>query len=104
MYAIVEAGGRQEKLVPGTFVVVDRLDAEAGAEVTFDRVLLVETDAGSIVAGRPYVAGATVTGVVEAQTLGKKIRVFKTKRRKQYRRTKGHRSQLTRVRVTSINV
>jgi large subunit ribosomal protein L21 len=103
MYAIVEAGGRQEKVVPGAFVVVDRLQAEPGAEVTFDRVLLVETDAG-VVAGKPYVTGATVTAVVEAQTQGKKIRVFKTKRRKQYRRTKGHRSQLTRVRVTSINV
>jgi large subunit ribosomal protein L21 len=103
MYAIVEAGGRQEKVAPGAFVVVDRLQAAPGAEITFDRVLLVETDAG-VVAGKPYVAGATVTAIVEAQTQGKKIRVFKTKRRKQYRRTKGHRSQLTRVRVTSINV
>ncbi len=104
MYAIVQAGGRQEKVVPGTSVVVDRLDVEPGAEVTFDRVLLVETEAGGLVTGTPYVAGATVTGVVEAQTQAKKIRVFKMKRRKQYRRTQGHRTQLTRVRVTSINV
>jgi large subunit ribosomal protein L21 len=104
MFAIVVAGGRQEKVAPGAFVVVDRLEAEPGAEVTFDRILLVETEAGDIVAGKPYVAGATVTGVVEAQTQGRKIRVFKTKRRKQYRRTRGHRSQQTRVRVTSINV
>ena|SRR6186997_2102205 len=104
MYAIVEAGGRQEKVAPGAFVVVDRLEAEPGAEVTFDKVLLLETEAGGIVAGKPYVAGATVTAIVEAQTQGRKIRVFKTKRRKQYRRTKGHRSQQTRLRVTSINV
>ena len=104
MFAIVEAGGRQEKVAPGAFVVVDRLEAEPGAEVTFDRILLLETEAGNIVAGKPYVVGATVTGVVEAQTKGPKIRVFKTKRRKQYRRTRGHRSQQTRVRVTSINV
>jgi large subunit ribosomal protein L21 len=104
MFAIVEAGGRQEKVAPGALVVVDRVQADPGAEITFDRVLLVETDGGGIMAGKPYVSGATVTAVVEAQTLGRKIRVFKTKRRKQYRRTRGHRTHQTRVRVTSINV
>jgi len=103
MFAIVEAGGRQEKVSPGVVVVVDRLAAEPGAEVTFDKVLLVEHD-GQIVTGKPYVAGATVSGVVEAQTKSKKIRVFKTKRRKQYRRTRGHRTQQTRVKVTGINL
>jgi large subunit ribosomal protein L21 len=103
MFAIVEAGGRQEKVSPGVVVVVDRLTAEPGAEVTFDKVLLVEHD-GQIVTGKPYVAGATVSGVVEAQTKSKKIRVFKTKRRKQYRRTRGHRTQQTRVKVTGINL
>lgn len=102
MFAIVEAGGRQEKVVPGTVVVVDRLVAEPGAEVTFERVLLIEND-GQVVTGTPYVAGASVIGVVEAQVKSKKIRVFKTKRRKQYRRTRGHRTQLTRVKVTAIN-
>lgn len=104
MFAIVEAGGRQEKVSPGILVVVDRLEVEPGAEVTFDRVLLLETEAGNVVTGTPYVAGASVTGVVEAQTKAKKIRVFKMKRRKQYRRTQGHRTEQTRVRVTSINV
>lgn len=104
MFAIVEAGGRQEKVAPGAVVIVDRLEAEAGAEVTFDKVLFLETAGGDLVAGKPYVSGASVTAVVEAQTQGKKIRVFKMKRRKQYRRTRGHRSQQTRVRVTSINV
>ena len=101
MFAIVEAGGRQEKVVPGTVVVVDRLVAEPGAEVTFERVLLIEND-GQVVTGTPYVAGASVIGVVEAQVKSKKIRVFKTKRRKQYRRTRGHRTQVTRVKVTAI--
>jgi large subunit ribosomal protein L21 len=104
MFAIVEAGGRQEKVEPGALVVVDRLEADPGTEVTFDRVLLVETADGGVVTGQPYVAGASVTAVVEAQSKGKKIRVFKMKRRKQYRRTKGHRTLQTRVRVTSINV
>jgi large subunit ribosomal protein L21 len=102
MFAIVEAGGRQEKVVPGEIVVVDRLEAEPGAEVTFDRVLLIEGADGAIVSGAPYIPGATVVGVVEAQTKGKKIRVFKTKRRKQYRKTIGHRTQSTRVKVTLI--
>jgi large subunit ribosomal protein L21 len=103
MFAIVQAGGRQEKVVPGTVVVIDRVEAEAGAEFTFDKVLLVEQADGAVVLGAPFVAGATVKGVVEEQTQGKKVRVFKTKRRKQYRKVQGHRTQQTRVKVTSIN-
>ena len=104
MFAIVEAGGRQAKVEPGIVVVVDRMEADQGAEVTFDKVLLVETADGGVVTGSPFISGATVTGVVEAQTRGKKVRVFKMKRRKHYRRTQGHRTNQTRVRVTSINV
>lgn len=104
MFAIVEAGGRQQKVAPGALVTIDRLEADKGATVTLDKVLLVETDGGDVTAGKPYVAGASVTAVVEAQTQGKKIRVFKMKRRKHYRRTKGHRTQQTRVRITSINL
>ena len=103
MFAIVEAGGRQEKVALGGLVVIDRVAAEPGAEITFNRVLLIETEDGKVVAGTPFVKGASVVGVVEAQTKGKKIRVFKMKRRKHYRRTIGHRSLQTRVRVKSIN-
>jgi large subunit ribosomal protein L21 len=103
MFAIVEAGGRQEKVEPGVALKVDRLDAEPGAEITFDKVLLVEKPDGSIVAGTPYVAGASVTAVVEAQTKGKKVLVFKTKRRKGYRKMQGHRTEQTQVKVTGIN-
>ena len=104
MFAIVEAGGRQAKVAPGAVLVVDKMTAEPGAEITFDKVLLVEQGDGQVVAGTPYVAGATVTGEVLAQTKAKKIRVFKMKRRKQYRKVRGHRTLQTRVRVTSINV
>jgi large subunit ribosomal protein L21 len=104
MFAIVEAGGRQEKVAPGALVIIDRLDAELGAEVTFNRVLLVETDEGGVMTGAPYLDGASVTGVVEAQSKGEKIRVFKMKRRKHYRRTRGHRTLQTRVRVKAIKV
>ena len=103
MFAIVQAGGRQEKVVPGTVVVVDRIEIEPGAEFTFDKVLLVEKGDGAVILGAPFVAGATVVGVVEAQTQAKKVRVFKTKRRKQYKKTQGHRTQQTRVKVTAIN-
>ena len=103
MFAIVEAGGRQEKVVPGTVVIIDKLAAEPGSEITFNRVLLIEGEDGKVVAGTPFVSGASVVGVVEAQTQGKKIRVFKMKRRKHYRKTRGHRTQQTRVRVKSIN-
>ena len=103
MFAIVEAGGRQEKVQPGAVFVVDRLDAQPGDTVTFDKVLLVENE-GDVTAGTPFVKGASVTGVVLAQSKGKKIVVFKMKRRKGYRRTRGHRSLQTRVRVESINV
>lgn len=104
MFAIVEAGGRQQKMVPGTIVTVDHLEAEPGGEIAFDRVLLVENQDGSILTGAPYVKGASVVGVVESQVKDKKIRVFKMKRRKQYRRTRGHRTELTRVRVTDIKL
>ena len=68
MFAIVEAGGRQEKVAPGAVVVIDRLNAEPGSEVTFNRVLLIEGEDGTVVAGTPFVKGASVVGVVEEQT------------------------------------
>lgn len=103
MFAIVQAGGRQEKVVEGTVVVVDRLEAEAGDAYTFENVLLIESADGAVLTGAPFLKGATVTGVIEKQTKAKKIRVFKTKRRKGFKKTQGHRTQQTRVKVTSIN-
>ncbi|MFB3853456.1 MAG: 50S ribosomal protein L21 [Vicinamibacterales bacterium] len=104
MYAIVQTGGRQVKVTPGDFVTVDRLDQDSGAEVTFDKVLLVATDNGDIVAGNPLVSNARVLGVVDGEARGPKIRVFMKKRRKGSRRTLGHRSRLTRVRIREILV
>jgi large subunit ribosomal protein L21 len=104
VFAIIESGGRQVKVVPGTVVEVDRVDAKAGDEVSIDRVLFVQKDdnGGEVLAGAPYVANAKVLGVVDGESRGPKIRVFKKKRRKGMRRTKGHRSTYTRVRVTEI--
>ncbi len=102
MYAIVQAGGRQVKVTPGAVVVLDGTAGEPGAELTLEQVLLVEKDGGDVVAGAPYVANARVTGVVDGEARGPKIRVFKKKRRKGMRRTKGHRAVYTRVRITEI--
>jgi large subunit ribosomal protein L21 len=102
MYAIVQAGGRQHRMTPGAVVVVDGTAGQPGAELTFEQVLLVETDDGEIVAGAPFVANARIVAVVDGETRGPKIRVFKKKRRKGMRRTKGHRATSTRVRIKDI--
>ena len=104
MYAIVKIGGHQVKVTPGTTVTVDRLEAEPGSEVTFDQVLMVEKDGGEVLAGAPFVANAKVTAVVDGDVRGPKIRIFKKKRRKGMRRTRGFRHDLTRVRVTGVSV
>lgn len=102
MFAIIQAGGRQVKVNPGSIVTLDRVDAEVGKEITFDQVLFLEKDGGEMLAGAPFVANAKVVGVVDGETRGPKIRVFRKKRRKGFRKTRGHRSTYTRVRVTDI--
>lgn len=104
MYAIIQSGGRQVRVDPGAVVTLDHIAAEPGQEVTFDRVLFVEKDGGQMLAGAPYVANARVVGIVGGEARGPKIRVFKKKRRKGMRRTKGHRSVLTRVAIKEIVV
>ena len=104
MYAIVQTRGRQIKVVPGAIVEVDGTPGETGSEFNFDQVLLIEKDAGDVVAGAPFVANARVLGVVDGEARGPKLRVFKKKRRKGFRKTRGHRSMLTRVRITDIQV
>ena len=102
MFAIIQAGGRQVKVNPGSVVTLDRVDAEVGKEITFDQVLFLEKDGGEMLAGAPFVANAKVVGVVDGEARGPKIRVFRKKRRKGFRKTRGHRSTYTRVRVTDI--
>jgi large subunit ribosomal protein L21 len=104
VYAIVQARGRQIKVAPGAVVEIDGTPGEHGSEFTFDQVLLVEKDAGDILAGAPFVANARVIGVVDGEARGPKLRVFKKKRRKGFRKTRGHRSIFTRVRITDIQV
>ena len=104
MFAIIQSGGRQVKVTPGAVIEVDRFDAKAGDEVSIEQVLFLEKDGGEVLAGAPFVADVRVIGVVDGESRGPKIRVFKKKRRKGMRRTKGHRSTLTRVRITDIKV
>jgi large subunit ribosomal protein L21 len=104
VFAIIQSGGRQVKVTPGSVITVDRVDVEPGQEVSIDRVLVLEKDGGEVLAGAPFVANARVVGVVSGESRGPKIRVFKKKRRKGMRRTKGHRSTYTQIRVKEILV
>ena len=104
MYAIIQARGRQLKVTTGAIIEVDGTPGEIGSEFNFDQVLLIEKDAGDILAGAPFVANARVLGVVDGEARGPKLRVFKKKRRKGFRKTRGHRAFFTRVRITDIQV
>ena len=101
MYAVVDSGGKQYRVEPGSVLVVDRLRAEAGATVTFDRVLLIGDDEG-VTVGTPTVDGASVLGTVVQHERGPKIIVFRFRPKAHYRRRTGHRSELTRIRIDEI--
>ena len=103
MYAVVETGGKQYRVKVGDTINVEKLDAEAGDEVTLDRVLLVGND-GETTVGRPVVEGASVVASVDGQTKGDKIRIFKMRAKKRYRKTIGHRQKLTTITVKDIVV
>lgn len=101
MYAIIETGGKQYRVSEGDVLTIEKLDANEGDAVQFDRVLTVVKD-GSVTLGKPVVAGATVTGKVVAQGKGKKILVFKYKAKSNYRRRQGHRQPFTKVVIEKI--
>lgn len=101
MYAVIETGGKQYRVAPGQTLKVERLPAEAGAEIAFDKVLLV-ADGENVRVGTPYLEGGRVTARVKAQGRHRKITVIKFKRRKNYKRTRGHRQHYTEVEITGI--
>ena len=101
MYAVVSSGGKQYRVEPGGTLIVERLTADAGATVTFDRVLLVG-DGEAVTVGTPLVSGASVSATVLGEELGPKIIIFKFKQKVKYRRRTGHRQHLTRVRIDGI--
>lgn len=102
MYAIIETGGKQYKVAEGDVIFVEKLDVEENAEVTFDKVLMAG-EGDSVKVGTPYVEGATVTANVLKNGKGKKVVVFKMKRKKNERKKKGHRQPYTKVEIKAIN-
>ena len=102
MYAVLETGSKQYRVVAGDTLEIERLETEAGKPVTFDRVLLVSNE-GKVTVGSPTVTGVSVAADVVAHKRGEKKITFKMKRRKGYHKTIGHRQELTVVKITAIN-
>jgi large subunit ribosomal protein L21 len=103
MYAVVNTGGRQLVVAEGEVITIDLRNAEVGSTIELGKVLLVK-NGEKVVVGKPEVSGAKVTAEVLGHGRAKKIRIFKSKRRKNYKRTQGHRQDFTRVKVASISV
>ena len=101
MYAIFQSGGKQYKVAPGDLVRVERLEAKVGDKVELNQVLLVQNEA-SLLVGKPVVEQAKILAEVNQQARSKKIIVFKKKRRKNYRKTQGHRQSFTQLKITEI--
>jgi large subunit ribosomal protein L21 len=102
MFAVIKTGGKQYRVAENDVIRVERLDGEAGASVTLDQVLMVG-EGDSVTVGTPTVDGASVAAEVVEQGRGPKIIVFKKKRRQNYRRKKGHRQDLTTLKITGIS-
>jgi len=103
-YAVIRTGGKQYRVSPGATLRIERLDGEVGAAIEFPEVLLAGSDDGGapVHIGTPLVEGTVVRGQIVAQGRDRKILVYKKKRRKNYRRRRGHRQSITTVRVTEI--
>jgi len=103
MYAVIETGGKQYRVAQGDKIQVEKLEAEAGAEVTLDKVLMIGGE-GSVVLGKPFIAGATVAAKVVKQARHPKVLTIKFRRRKHHMKRIGHRQHFTELEITSIVV
>ncbi len=101
MFAVIETGGKQYKVQKGDVLAVEKLDIKEGQKITFDKVLLVEGD-GETLIGTPHVKNALVKAEIVESFKDTKVIVFKKKRRKQYKKMRGHRQELTRIRIEEI--
>ncbi len=101
-HAVILTGGKQYRVAEGDVIFVEKLEADAGEEVTFDKVLCVVDEENSTI-GKPFVEGATVTAKVVKNGKSAKIRVYKMKPKNGYRRTQGHRQPYTKVQIEAIN-
>lgn len=102
MYAVIKTGGKQYKVAAGEKIKVELLDAEVGAEVTIDQVLAVG-NGGELKIGAPLVAGATVKATVVSHGKHDKVRIFKLRRRKHYKKSQGHRQNYTELEISAVN-
>jgi large subunit ribosomal protein L21 len=109
MYAVIETGGKQVRVQAGDIIQVEKLVGDVGAKITFDKILFVSSFSGmasesasEVILGQPYVSDAKVEAEIVAQGRGDKLTIIKMKRRKQYRRTQGHRQEQTQLLVTSL--
>ncbi len=102
MYAVIETGGKQVRVEVGQEIFVEKLDVEAGAEYTFDKVLMIGGDKNKI--GKPYVKNASVTAEVVKNGRGPKIIIFKYEPKKHYHKKNGHRQPYTKLSIKAINV
>ena len=102
MYAVIKTGGKQYRVNAGDEIKVEKLAAQSGTEVVLDEVLLI-ADGDQVTIGKPLIDGASVRATVLDQGKGEKIRIFKMRRRKHYRKTQGHRQSFTSLRIDSIS-
>jgi len=105
MYAVIETGGKQYRVAPGDLLQIEKLSGDAGSKIKFEQVLFASkgaADSAQIWLGKPYLNGASVEAEVVGQGRGEKVLIIKMKRRKQYRRTQGHRQEQTQLLVTSV--
>lgn len=102
MYAIIETGGKQVKVQENDVIYVEKIEANDGDKVTFNRVLMVSGDKMNV--GKPFIKGASVTGTVDKQGKGKKIIVFKYRPKKSSKTKQGHRQPYTKIKIDKINL
>lgn len=102
-YAIIETGGKQIRVEPGRFYDVELLHVSPESDITIDKVLLIQHD-GNVHIGQPVVAGATVEGTILRHFRGRKIVIYKMRRKKKTRKRRGHRQEITRLMIKSISV
>jgi len=102
MYAVIKSGGKQQRVAPGDNLRIEKIPGAVGDTVTLDQVLLTG-DGDSITVGSPTVENTSVSAVITRQAKGKKVAVFKYKRRKGFRRKRGHRQDFTQIHIRSID-
>jgi large subunit ribosomal protein L21 len=103
MYAVIQTGGKQYKVAQGEVLKIETLVAEEGQEVQFDKVLMIQSEAGTKV-GQPYLEGGKVTATVKSHGRHPKVKIVKFRRRKHYMKQAGHRQNFTEVEITGISV